>query len=67
MYIYIYIYECIIINIVTGTISSVLNVTGDFPDLQAPPQPCSIKNKTDSDNIELVNNDNNDVNNNDNK
>ena len=63
-------YECIIIiliNIVTGTIFSVLNVAGDFPDLQTPPQPCSIKNKTDSDNIGLVNNDNNNENNNDNK
>ena len=63
-------YECIIIiliNIVTGTIFSVLNVAGDFPDLQAPPQPCSIKNKTDSDNLGLVNNDNNNENNNDNK
>ena len=63
-------YECIIIiliNIVTGTIFSVLNVAGDFPDPQAPPRPCSIKNKTDSDNIGLVNNDNNNENNNDNK
>ena len=46
------IYKCIInlINSVTATISFVPNVAGDLPDLQAPPQPCSIKNKTDSDN-----------------
>ena len=47
------IYKCIIINLinfVTATISFVLNVVGNFPDIQAPPQPCSIKNKTDSDN-----------------
>ena len=59
---YINIYKCIIINLmnfVTATISFVLNVAGDFPDLQALPQPCSIKNKTDGDNIELNNNDNN--------
>ena len=62
---YINIYKCIInlINFVTATISFVLNVTGDLPDLQAPPQPCSIKNKTDSDNTELNNNDNNNNNN----
>ena len=62
-------YKCIInlINFVTATISFVLNVTGDLPDLQAPPQPCSIKNKTDSDNTELNNNDNNNNNNNNNK
>ena len=42
------------------TISFVLNVAGDLPDLQAPPQPCSIKSKTDSDNIELDNNDDDD-------
>ena len=46
------------------TISFIFNVAGDLPDLQAPPQPCSIKNKTDSDNIEP--NDNNDNNNNNN-
>ena len=46
---YINIYKCIInlINFVTATISFVPNVAGDLPDLQAPPQPCSIKNKTD--------------------
>ena len=62
---YINIYKCIInlINFVTATISFVLNVTGDLPDLQAPPQPYSIKNKTDSDNTELNNNDNNNNNN----
>ena len=45
---YINIYKCVInlINFVTATISFVPNVTGDLPDLQAPPQPCSIKNKT---------------------
>ena len=65
---YINIYKCIInlINSVTATISFVLNVAGDLPDLQAPPQPCSIKNKTDSDNTELDNNDNNNNNNNNN-
>ena len=39
IYIYIFIYKyiiIIIINFVTATISSVLNVAGDFPDLQAP-------------------------------
>ena len=72
---YINIYKCVInlINFVTATISFVLNVTGDLPDLQALPQPCSIKNKTDSDRIELDhnnknnNNDNNNNNNNNNK
>ena len=44
----------------TATISFVLNVAGDLPDLQAPPQPCSIKNKADSDNIELDDDDDND-------
>ena len=69
---YINIYKCIVnlTNFVTATISFVLNVAGDLPDLQAPPQPCSIKNKTDSDNTELDNNDNinsnHDNNNNDN-
>ena len=43
----------------TATISFLLNVVGDFPDLHAPPQLYSIKNKTDSDNMELDNNDNN--------
>ena len=55
-------YKCIIINLinfVTATISFVLNVIGDLPDLQVLPQPCSIKNKIDSDNIELDYNDNN--------
>ena len=41
------------------TISFILNVAGDLPDLQAPPQPCSIKNDTDSDNIEPDDNNNN--------
>ena len=66
---YINIYKCIIIiliNFVTATISFVLNVAGDLQDLQASPQPYSIKNKTDSDNIELDNNNNNNNNNNDN-
>ena len=64
---YINIYKCSIINLinfVTATISFVLNVAGDLPDLQAPAQPCSIKNKTDSDNIELDNNDDKNNNNN---
>ena len=59
---YIYIYKSIIviiINFMIATISSILNVAGDLPDLEAPPQPCSIKNKTDSDNIEPDNNNNN--------
>ena len=43
-----------------------LNVAGDSPDLQVPLQPCSIKNKTDTDNTELDNNDNNNDNNNSN-
>ena len=47
-----------------ATISFILNVAGDLPDLQAPPQPCSIKNKTDSDNTELDNNNNNNNSNN---
>ena len=44
---YINIYKCIInlINFLTATISFVPNVAGDLPDLQAPPQPCSIKTK----------------------
>ena len=66
---YINIYKCIIINLinfVTATISFVLNVAGDLPYLQAPPQPCPIKNKTDSDNIELDTNDNDNNNNNNN-
>ena len=63
---YINIYKCIInlINFVTATISFILNLAGDLPDLQAPPQLCFIKNKTDDGNTELDNNDNN--NNNDN-
>ena len=36
----------ILINFVIATISFILNVAGDLPDLQATPQPCSIKNKT---------------------
>ena len=62
IYIYIYIYKSIIIiliNFVIATISSVLNVAGDLPDLQAPPQLFSIKNKTDSDNVEPGNNNDN--------
>ena len=58
---YINIYKCVIINLInfmSATISFVLNVARDLPDPQVPPQPCSIKNKTDSDNIELDNNDN---------
>ena len=43
-------------NFVITAISSVLNVARDLPDLQAPPQPCYIKNKTDSDNTGLDNN-----------
>ena len=31
---------------VIATISFVLKVAGDLPDLQAPPQLCSINNKT---------------------
>ena len=55
------VYKCIIINLinfVTATIFFVLNVARDLPDLQAPPQPCSIKNKTDSENVELDNDNN---------
>ena len=55
------IYKCIIINLinfVTATIFFVLNVARDLPELQAPPQPCSIKNKTDSENVELDNDNN---------
>ena len=65
---YINIYKCIInlINSVTATISFVSNVAGDLSDLQAPPHPCSIKNKTDSDNTGLDNNDNNNNDNNNN-
>ena len=65
---YINIYKCIInlINSVIATISFVLNVAEDLPDLQAPPQPCFMKNKTDSDNTGLDNNDNNNNNNNNN-
>ena len=62
IYIYIYIYKCIIIiliNFVVATIPFVLNVAGDFPDLQTLPHPCSIKNKTNSDNKQLDNNSNN--------
>ena len=62
------IYKCIInlINSVTAAISFVHNVAGDLRDLQAPPQPCSIKSKTDSDNTGLDNNDNNNNDNNNN-
>ena len=45
------------------TISFILNVARDLPDPQAPPQPCSIKNETDSDNIEPDDNNNNNKNN----
>ena len=46
------------------TISFILNGAGDLPDLQAPPHSCSIKNETDSDNIEPDdNNKNNNKNN----
>ena len=50
----------------TATISFALNVAGDLLGLQAPPQPCSIKNKTDSDNIGLGDDDDDDDNNNNN-
>ena len=53
---YIYVYKDIIIipiNFVTAAISLFLNVAGDLVDLQSPPQSCSIKSKTDSDNIEI--------------
>ena len=66
---YTYVYKCMIINLInflTATISFVLIVTGDLLDLQAMPQPCSIKNKTDRDNRKLDNNDNNNNNNNNN-
>ena len=46
-------------NFAIATISFVLKVVGDFPDLQALPRPCSIKNKDN-------NNDNNNNNNNNN-
>ena len=64
MHIYKYII-IILINFVTATISFVLIVAGDLPDLQALPQPYFIKSKTDSDRIELDNNNNNNNNNND--
>ena len=66
---YINTYKCIIINFInfmTATISFVLNVAGDLPDLQDRSQPCSSKNKTDSDNRELDNDDDDDNNNNNN-
>ena len=44
----------ILINFVSVTISFTLNITIDFPDLLGPPQPCSIKNKKDSENIKLI-------------
>ena len=59
---YINIYKCIIINLinlVTDAIFFVLNVAVDLPDLHTPPKPCSVKNKTDCDNIERDNIDNN--------
>ena len=67
---YKHIYQCIkiiLINFVTATIFFALNVARDLPDLLAPPEPCSIKNKTDSENIELDNDNNNSNNNNNNK
>ena len=48
------------------TISFILNVAGDLPDLQALPQPCSIKNETDSDNTEPDDDDDDDDDNNNN-
>ena len=42
-----------------ATVYFVLNVTGDLPDLQAPPHPSFIKNRIDSDNIETDTNNNN--------
>ena len=54
----------ILINFVTAAISFVLNVAGDLLDIQTPPQPCSIKNKTDSDKTEFDSKDNNNNNNN---
>ena len=50
----------------TATISFALNVARDLPDLKDPPQPCSIKSKTESDSIEFDNNDDDDNNNNNN-
>ena len=41
-----------------------LNVAGDLPDLKALPQPCSIKNKINCDNIEIDKYNNYDKNNN---
>ena len=64
MYINIYKWIINLIIFVTATISFVPNVAGDLSDLQVPPQPCSIKDKTDSDNTGLDNNDNNNNNNN---
>ena len=43
----------ILISALSSTISFLLNVAGDLPDLQTPSQPCSIKSKTDSVNIEI--------------
>ena len=48
------------------TISFLLNVAGYLPDLQALPQPCSIKNETDSDNTEPDDDDDDDDDNNNN-
>ena len=56
----------ILINFVTANIFFVVNIAEDFPDLQVLTQPCSIKNKTDSDNIDFNNNDNDNNNNNNN-
>ena len=40
-------------------ISFILNVAQELTDLQAPAQPWCIKNETDTDNIELGSNNNN--------
>ena len=59
-------YYHLINDIMSAIISFILNLAGYLPDLQALPQPCSIKNKTDGDNIEIDNNNNSNVSNNDN-
>ena len=50
----------------SATFSFMFNVAGDLTYLQAPPQPCSIKYKTDSDNTEIDKSNNNHNNNNNN-
>ena len=60
-------YYHLINDIMSAIISFILNLAGDLPDLQGLPQPCSIKNKTDGDNIEIDNNNSNVSNNGDNK